>query len=385
MFGKLASSLKSKAQEEITKQVGSQVQQFSSGQKSLDDIPPWAKEAFSKVIGVKPAPAGAERGQQAEHAQQQTEAGFLQGSGRKKALFIGINYFGSKGELRGCINDVKAISQWVTTNYSFEPDHVHFLTDDQQDPNKKPTKKNILQQLSWLVDGAKAGDSLFLHYSGHGGTAVDTDGDEQDGHDETIIPLDYETAGQITDDELHSVLCAKVPAGAQLTAIFDSCHSGSVLDLPFTYTVNGQLEVVEIDNRAAGAKKLFNAAMNWQQGKRNAVASDVMEGLGMLFSKKASVSATDEQKQEVVRKRTTAGTVIQFSGCRDEQTSADANIENRFTGALSWALMQVLSQNKQPSFTTLLKEVRQLLHGKYSQVPQMSSGFQMDMSRPFSL
>ena len=30
-------------------------------------------------------------------------------TGRRRALFIGINYFGQKGELRGCINDVQNI------------------------------------------------------------------------------------------------------------------------------------------------------------------------------------------------------------------------------------------------------------------------------------
>lgn len=36
--------------------------------------------------------------------------------------------------------------------------------------------------------------------SGHGGTQADTDGDEADGTDETICPIDYETNGQIVDD-----------------------------------------------------------------------------------------------------------------------------------------------------------------------------------------
>ena len=32
----------------------------------------------------------------------------------------------------------------------------------------------------WLVAGAREGDSLFFHYSGHGGTQADTQGDEAD-------------------------------------------------------------------------------------------------------------------------------------------------------------------------------------------------------------
>ena len=33
--------------------------------------------------------------------------------GTKKALLIGINYFGQRGELRGCINDVKNVKNLI--------------------------------------------------------------------------------------------------------------------------------------------------------------------------------------------------------------------------------------------------------------------------------
>ena len=36
-----------------------------------------------------------------------------------------------------------------------------------------------------------------MHYSGHGGRLEDQDGDEKDGYDETMVPLDYQKAGQM--------------------------------------------------------------------------------------------------------------------------------------------------------------------------------------------
>jgi hypothetical protein len=54
------------------------------------------------------------------------------------------------------------------------------LTDDQtDDPKGMPTRANILNGFRWLRNGAQAGDSLILHYSGHGGSVEDTDGDEE--------------------------------------------------------------------------------------------------------------------------------------------------------------------------------------------------------------
>ena len=49
--------------------------------------------------------------------------------------------------------------------------------------------------MHWLVRGAQPNDSLFFHYSGHGSQTYDSDGDEVDGNDETICPVDYNSAG----------------------------------------------------------------------------------------------------------------------------------------------------------------------------------------------
>jgi hypothetical protein len=58
-------------------------------------------------------------------------------------------------------------------------------------------------------------------------------GEEEDGYDETILPTDFKTAGQIRDTELNRQMVAWIPRGVTLHAVFDSCHSGTMLDLPF--------------------------------------------------------------------------------------------------------------------------------------------------------
>jgi hypothetical protein len=105
-----------------------------------------------------------------------------------------------KQELKGCINDVHNIKQFIQQNYGFTIDDTVVLTDDQQDPGARPTRANIIRGMKWLVHDAKPGDSFFLHYSGHGSQTEDLDGDEEDGLDETILPLDFKTAGHIVDD-----------------------------------------------------------------------------------------------------------------------------------------------------------------------------------------
>ncbi len=86
--------------------------------------------------------------------------------GRRKALLIGINYFGQRGQLRGCINDVKNMSTYLNGNFGYAREDMVILTDDQQNPMSQPTKQNILRAMHWLVKDAKPNDSLFFHYSG---------------------------------------------------------------------------------------------------------------------------------------------------------------------------------------------------------------------------
>ncbi len=87
-------------------------------------------------------------------------------TGRRKALLIGINYFGQKGQLRGCINDVKNMSTYLNGNFGYAREDMVILTDDQHNPMSQPTRQNILRAMHWLVKDAKPNDSLFFHYSG---------------------------------------------------------------------------------------------------------------------------------------------------------------------------------------------------------------------------
>ena len=62
---------------------------------------------------------------------------------------------------------------------------------------------------------SQSNDSLFLYFSGHGGQTVDLDGDEVDGQDEFICPVDFKTAGVIVDDELKTLLSRWLPKGVR--------------------------------------------------------------------------------------------------------------------------------------------------------------------------
>lgn len=99
-------------------------------------------------------------------------------------------------------------------------------------------KRNIRDALRWLVEGSQSGDSLVFHYSGHGSRVLDRDGDELDGYDEALVPLDYDTEGKILDDEINAAIVRPLPRGAMLHAVIDTCFSGTFLDLPNVCRLN---------------------------------------------------------------------------------------------------------------------------------------------------
>ncbi|KAK7405771.1 hypothetical protein VNO78_07380 [Psophocarpus tetragonolobus] len=144
----------------------------------------------------------------------------------KKAVLIGINYPGTKAELRGCINDVWRMHRCLIQRYGFSQDDITVLIDTDRS-YKEPTGKNIRSALSTLVQSAAAGDVLFVHYSGHGTRLTAETGEDDDtGYDECIVPSDMNL---ITDDDFREFV-EGVPTDCKLTIVSDSCHSGGLID-----------------------------------------------------------------------------------------------------------------------------------------------------------
>ncbi|PHT98998.1 Metacaspase-2 [Capsicum chinense] len=126
--------------------------------------------------------------------------------GRKRAVLYGITYRGHPKSLKGSTNDVLSMRYFLVEKLGFPNTSVLVLTEDERDLYKYPTKANIRSALRWHVHSCQPGDSLVFHYSGHGTQVRDQDGDEIDGNDESLCPVDYETEGRILDDEISNTI-----------------------------------------------------------------------------------------------------------------------------------------------------------------------------------
>ncbi|KAI6895238.1 metacaspase [Hortaea werneckii] len=308
---------------------------------------------------------------------------------RKKSLVIGINYIGSQHELEGCHQDVHNVREFLqAVGYSDDQQSQVVMRDDQYtDPRGPywPTGDNMLAAMDWLI--SEPGTVNFLHYSGHGGQ-VPSDDYRTSGFDDTIVPVDYETQGQIPSGVLHQTLVTKLPPDSTLFIVFDCCHSGSAVELPYVYRTDQDGNVNLLDNVEAGMR-LMGSASHLLQGHlwiaKIGEAKSLLAGATDFFKglthQQASVDqyGLDESDTMDSYAREGAKNVWMYSGCRDDQTSADANIQGSHVGAMSWAFLNSMKEyGQQQTFVQVLQHTRQLLKGNYAQVPQLSVGRDVD-------
>jgi hypothetical protein len=227
------------------------------------------------------------------------------------------------------------IKQMLMQNFGYIENNIRVLAEESAD--LIPTRGNIESSIDWLVHDAREEDTLVFHYSGHGSYIQDNNGDESDGRDELIVPLDYERAGMIFDDWLYKNMVMRVPKGATLWGFSDCCHSGTLFDLKFN----------------------FQSACTYK--KRRLVPG----------SQYNHIEWTDKFTQSIENKNSNEvplGHIVMFSGCQDRETSADANVNGIFQGAFTYCLIETIKNNmerltngdfqmKSLSLRNMLKEI----------------------------
>jgi hypothetical protein len=263
---------------------------------------------------------------------------------RKKSLLIGINYTGSAHALKGCHSDVDNVAEFLSyRGYSNDHRDRVILSDNPAvgyDSPYYPTGHNIIAAMDWLVSEPDC--TLFLHYSGHGGQIHDVDGNRSTGLDDSLVPVDFERNGQISSTLLHEHLVTNLASRCTLFILLDCCHSGSAVELPFVYRSDADGQINLLDNLRKGAQ-LVGEAQNLLSGglrfDKAGEARELLAGATSFFRglKHMGDGGGEEGLQEGEFEDQYGHEnrmVTMFSGCRDDQTSADAQIEGQSTGAM---------------------------------------------------
>ncbi|KAG8063179.1 hypothetical protein GUJ93_ZPchr0003g18358 [Zizania palustris] len=236
--------------------------------------------------------------------------------GRKRALLVGVSYKGTSYELKGTVNDVNCMRRLLCDKFGFPDDCILVLTEEMGDDTRRvPTRENLLLAMRWLVDGCDAGDSLVFHFSGHGVQKLDVNGEEVDGYDEALCPLDFEQSGKILDDEINEAIVRPLGPGVKLHAIIDTCHSGTILDLSYLCRLS---------------------RTGYWQWEHHSPRQDLEKG-------------------------TSGGLAISISGCSDNQTSADSSgfpDEAAGVGAMTYSFIKAVESEPGTTYGRLLSAMR---------------------------
>ena len=237
----------------------------------------------------------------------------------KGALLIGIDYKGKDNQLNGCMDDVKEVKKYLEGKGYTE---FVVLVEDGELPNCENIMRGFNTMLNWVNSGDY--EEIFIHYSGHGSHIVDRDGDEDDGYDEVLIPLDYDKHGIITDDLINLHFVSKITnPDTKIYILTDCCHSGTIMDLEY----------------------------HWKR-----------EGWCKVNDKK------------------TVGNIICISGCKDSEESAEVyNINNnrRWSGALTTTFLEYVQKN-----ISLGDIVNRLILKlvPFGQFPQLTASHKVDLN-----
>ena len=187
---------------------------------------------------------------------------------------------------------------------------------------KKATRANALAAMRRAAKALRAGDLLFLTYSGHGGQVPDVNGDEADKRDETWCLYD----GQVIDDELYLEF-SRFADGVRILGLSDSCHSGTVARgiPPQPDTVPHQRPKLMPESVAMRTYRDHKAFYDKLQRDVAAAA-----GKPVVDPDTALAQVTVSGRLSAIADKFKAALVL-ISGCQDNQTSMDGDHNGAFT------------------------------------------------------
>ena len=264
-----------------------------------------------------------------------------------RALLVGINsYPGSP--LRGCVNDVTDMADFLVASCGFAKADIRLLVDD------RATQSAILDRLGWLLTGAAPGDRIVFHYSGHGAQMPTRNPQgEVDGLDEVICPVDFDWSdGHTIRDKDFNRIFGNIPDGVKFAWISDSCHSGDLTkELPLP------------DDPKSDKTLLPPADLEWR----------------IQTAREKDITALGLQKVA------SELNLAYISGCASDETSSDASFNGRANGALTYFLLQTLKSATgltDPLVKVVAHVNKDLKSSGYDQHPQIE-GSPARIKKPF--
>lgn len=324
-------------------------------------------------------------------------SGIASATGERAALLIGINYTSVPGHtLGGCENDMVTWQSQILPNMA--PCAKIRVLEDNSAPSG-PTYAAMTNALVWLA--AQPEPTRLFVYSGHGATLSRTS--------QGIVPIDYDKKGLISDAKLYEILVrgSLTDAGRKLIAVFDCCHSGSMLgshgqgtnlmfNLPYHYSVPASSVVATSTNgssyytgRAVSSSSSCTAEHGSSSSATAVVAPDVASHktststtlTTLLRRFVPRVQMTTKKKARDVGNGINIPFILAISACREDETDADETVNHLACGALTEAFYYVATQHEwKLTYRALLLGIwNRFRMLKLTQSPQMECSIALDL------
>ena len=251
---------------------------------------------------------------------------------KKRALLVGVSNYAKE-------------SGWTNIHGSNDVDLIYPTLKKQGFTIKKLTDESatahdIRHALSSFSKSCTSGDYIYLHFSCHGQPVEDVDGDEEDGWDEALVPVDafkvykkgkYSGENHITDDELNGYLRAirnKIGPKGYVYVIIDACHAGS--------SYRG--EEMEDSTIIRGTDK------------------------GFSFSNKQYTPRIDRRGKIKIEKSPTMANICILEACRSYQVNSEIIEGGKYFGSLSFYVNKVLKETTLDKRNTWTERVALLMN-----------------------
>lgn len=257
----------------------------------------------------------------------------------KLALIVGISNYAKYMQPQSTWNNIHGTNDARILGKALQ--HQGFSV--KQLTDNRATARNIRKALTELAAKTKAGDIVYIHFSCHGQPVEDTDGDEPDGWDESIVAYDaarrflpnvYRGENHIIDDELNRYISAirrKVGKGGYVYVVIDACHAGD--------SSRGN------DSGEDDDDKIFVRG-----------TADGFSATGKHF-----MPRLDKRMNITIPNENGLSAVCYIEACRSYQNNVEIKQDGKYYGALSYYICKVLSKETLTKSLSWVSEVRTLM------------------------
>ncbi|PMB44625.1 hypothetical protein CEN39_28090 [Fischerella thermalis CCMEE 5201] len=278
------------------------------------------------------------------------------------ALLVGIDEYTSPvPPLKGCVNDIMAVKEYLQKRISEDGYQLHLRTI----LNQNATRQAIIDGFRQHLCQANSEDVAFFYFAGHGSQEEAPEefwSLEPDRLNETLVCYDSRSPGgwDLADKELAKLIAEVAVKNPHIAMIIDCCHSGS--------GTRGDLEA---------ETAVRQAPIDRRKRPLNSFIFSLAEVSQLSASRSLEANPTGWNFPR--------GKHIFLAACLDSELAKEYNGDGQPRGVFSYFLLDTLKKaNGSLTYRDLFKRTNALVRSQVTaQSPQIEATILSELDQPF--